>query len=339
MKHPTTLACLLAAFCCAAPAALADTVVLTVGGAAGRLKGEIVEYTGAELRLRQADGRESMLPSTKVASIETTWPTDFNEGERLLDQGKYADAVARFLAAAKQETRRWAQRRILSRAVRGYAGQGEYDKAGTMFLIILENDPTTQYFDTIPLSWNPHVPSPDLEAKADGWLTGAKQNDATRPAAELLGASWLLSTGKRGAATEALKRLAGSSDARVAVLARAQLWRTELVAATSDDVARWQSAIEKMPEPLRAGPYYTLGRVYSRLGDGDQAALALMRVPILYADDRPLAAAALCAAAAELLKLERRQEALGLYRETASRYAETESAVEARAHLTEPGSK
>jgi tetratricopeptide (TPR) repeat protein len=342
MRQLSTLAALLAAICCAeafsASRLRADTVVLKTGGAGSRLTGEIVEFTGKELRLRQAAGRDSIIPTDKVASIETAWTPDHLAGERMLAEGNYAEAVAKLLSAVKQEKRRWAQRRILARAVKGSVGLGQFDQAGAMFLIIVENDPSTQYFDTIPLSWNPHQPSAALESKADQWLAGEKQSDATREAAELLAASWLLSTGKRGAVTAVLKRLAGSGDPRVAALAKAQLWRTELVTAKLDDVARWRAAIEKMPEPLRAGPYYIVGRVLSRLGEGEQAALALMRVPILHGGDRPLAASALNAAAGELVKLDRRGEALVLYRETVNNYPETDAAVEAKARITELGS-
>jgi tetratricopeptide (TPR) repeat protein len=324
---------LIAALCFTGFAA-ADTVILTGDSAQARLTGEILEYTGAELRLRQAGGRESVVPAERVARIEAVWTPEHQQGDALLAEGKFAEAVAQYGLALRAEKRQWAQRLILSRAVRCYAGLGQFEQAGKTFLIILAYDPATQYFDAVPLSWSSHQPSAALEAQASAWLEAASQ-----PAAVLLGASWLLSTGKRGAAVAALKRLSTEAEPRVAALAKAQLWRTELVTATAEDLAGWHVAIERMPAALRAGPYLTLGRALARLGDGEQAALVLMRVPILYADDRALAAEALVAAADELNKLGRRGEALGLYREAASAHAGTPAAAEAQARLSEPGAK
>jgi tetratricopeptide (TPR) repeat protein len=216
--------------------------------------------------------------------------------------------------------------------VRCYSALNQHEQAGKLFLLILRNDPATQYFDTIPLSWQAQQPPPALELQATTWLDGASP-----PAARLLGASWLLPTGKRNAAIDALKQLAAGADVRVAALAKTQLWRAELVTATAADVAGWRTAIERLPGPLRAGPYLTLGRAYARLGESEEAALTLMRVPILHSDDHALAAAALVAAADELGKLGRRNEALGLYREAAAAYEQTAAGVEAKARLAESG--
>ncbi|MEQ8786635.1 MAG: hypothetical protein RIC55_10065 [Pirellulaceae bacterium] len=316
-------------------AARADTVTYrTSTGADATLTGEIVEFNGKELRLKQPGGVESAIPAERVASFETTWTPEYEEALRLKREGKFAEAVEKFGQALRADKRRWVQRRILADTVRCYTALEQHEQAATMFLILVGDDPATQYFDAIPLSWSTHRPSPTLESKASAWM-----NDAANPVAALLGASWLLSTGRRGAAVTVLKRLASDADARVAALARAQGWQTEIVTATAEDVARWSGLVRQAPAVVRAGPYLVLGRGWAHCGKSEEAALALMRVPILYPENRPLAADALVAAGDELLKLERRREAEGLYREAVQSYGPSPAAAEARRRLASLGAQ
>jgi len=336
MRNTATLALvLLLAPLAAGGSASADTVSYrTSAGGSAKLTGEIVEFNGKELRLKQPGGVESAIPAERVESFETAWTPQHEEAMRLKREGKFGPAVEKFGQALRAEKRRWVQRRILADTVRCYTALGQYEQAASMFLILVGDDPATQYFGAVPLSWNAHQPSPGLESKATAWLENEDQ-----PAAALIGASWLLSTGRRGAALKVLERLARNEDPRVSALARAQIWRTEIVTATPDDVTRWSTIVEEAPAIVRAGPYLVLGRAWSHCGKSEEAALAAMRVPILYADSRPLAADALVTAAGELVKLDRRREATGLYRETVQSYPEAPAAAEAQRRLEELGAE
>ena len=105
------------------------------------------------------------------------------------------------------------------------------------------------------------------------------------------------------------------ADGAVAQLASAQAWRTEVVTADASKVAAWRDAIGRMPESLRAGPYYVLGRALARLSKWDQAALAMLRALILDPRQRQLAAHALLDAGGVLQKADRPKQAARLYRE------------------------
>jgi tetratricopeptide (TPR) repeat protein len=315
--------------------ASADTVTYrTSAGGSAKLTGEIVEFSGKQLRLKQPGGVESAIPAERVESFETTWTPQHEEGLRLKQEGKFAQAVEKFGQALRAEKRRWVQRRILADTVRCYPALGQHEQAASMFLILAGDDSTTQYFGAVPLSWNAQQPSPALESKAAAWLENEDQ-----PAAALIGASWLLSTSRRGAALKVLQRQARNEDPRVAALSRAQVWRTEIVTSTPDEVTRWSTLVEQAPAIVRAGPYLMLGRAWSHCGKSEEAALAAMRVPILYADSRSLAADALVTAAGELVKLDRRREAINLYREAVQSYPEATAAAEAQRRLAELGAE
>ena len=143
----------------------------------------------------------------------------------------------------------------------------------------------------------------------------------------LLGASHLLTGPSREAARKMLKRLTASADRRIALLATAQTWRADLVTASDEDIDDWKRTIERMPEPLAAGPSYVLGLARARQRQWEQAALVMMRVPILYPTERPLAARALLEAGSAMSKLGRTSEAVRLYGEVIRQYAEQTHAV------------
>jgi tetratricopeptide (TPR) repeat protein len=123
-----------------------------------------------------------------------------------------------------------------------------------------------------------------------------------------------------------LQRLSADADPRIAALAEAQLWRTSVATADAAQAQVWQAALEKMPRELRAGPSFVVGQVLRRLGRHDEAALALLRVPIHAPEHAHLAARALLDAAATLNDAGQPQEALRLAREVVKDYASTPSA-------------
>ena len=88
-----------------------------------------------------------------------------------------------------------------------------------------------------------------------------------------------------------------------------------------------------MPPETRPLGYYCVGEAFARHNQAEKAALAFLRIPILYPRTRPLAAEALLAAATQLEKMQQREEAAGLYREILSDYATLPAATVARQRL------
>lgn len=308
-----------------------DTVIYATGTDSlgrGSTSGTIIDYTGENLILRTSGGREQRIPTPRVIEIKTTWSPKKLVGDEMIEAGEFDEAVKNYLTAYREERRNWARREIAAQCIRCYRELAQFDRAAEAFLSLLQLDPKTQHFHAIPLSWAPYQPPLTLQQKAKSWLESGQS-----PPARLLGASWLLSTGTREVAIGALRELATDSDARIAALAEAQLWRTQVATAKPQDIERWQRMVERMPDRLRAGPYFTLARALAGKQQGEQAALAFLRVPILYPKAGRLAAAALLSAGRELEKIGQTKEAVVLYHEVVRDHSQTPAAAEASSRL------
>lgn len=291
--------------------------------------GTIVDYTGQRLVLRAVGGGEQPIPTSRVVSIQTTWPAQKLTADQMLAEQEYDDALNAYMEALRAEPRVWAQRQILTDCVRCLKQLGRIEQAGDAFLRLVQSDPETQDFGLIPLSWQAVQPASQLEQKALAWLPNTSPDTA-----RLIGASWLLSTAHRAQAIETLRSLAARGEKRVASLAEAQLWRTRIAEADDAELRRWENLVEKMPAEIRCGAYFTIGQGLAARGQSERAAVALMRIPILYADDdRQLAAAALLSAARELEKIGNPVEAVSLYQEILRDYPQTTTASQASARL------
>lgn len=316
-------------------AAAQDTVVLTSTDGKSRLtrQGEIVDYTGQELRLKTLSGREEPIAAGRVIEIKTTWLADHLRGSEFVRAGKLDDAIAALQQAKESERRPWARRQIMAELVECHLDAGRIDLAGDEFLRIIADDPTTQHFAVIPLPWRALPPDAALEARAAAWLSAGSKI----PAATVLGASWLLSTRHRGEAVAALTeqslKRSAPHDVRLAMLADIQLWRTKIVTAKEPEVDRWQAAIEKMPAEIQAGGWFVVGDARARLGQAEEASLAYLRVPLVHGRPRAMAADALVAAGEQLEKFKRGDQAAGLYREVIADYSTCPAAAEAQVRL------
>ena len=311
----------------------ADDVVYLLPEAGGRgprsFSGQVVDYTGRELRLRLSTGKERAIPTAQIEHVETTHSADQAAGDELFADHDYRLALAKYRSALEtdRETRGWMRRQILAQVVWCQRATGQWDQAGETFLMLLPKDPDTPYFDCIPLAWTTAQTSGALEAKAKTWLARGDN-----PTAVLIGASHLLTTRSRPAALEKLTALAENPDPRIAWLAQTQLWRTTSTQAGENDLRRWGELLEKSPESLRAGPCFVLGSAWiSR--DPELAALLLMKLPILYSRERTLSAAALLSAGGCLEKISQKSQAAEVYRELLAGYAELPEAGEAKRRL------
>lgn len=303
---------------------------LTSTGSRARLSGRIVEYTGKELQLELPGGRVQRIAANQVLKVEADYCPAHQKADEAFRQRRYQEALALYRRAMDQQPRRWVQRQIMARVVWCYRGLEQPGPAGEAFLALLRDDPETQFFDCIPLAWLPREADPATVQAARQWL------QRSEPAAGLMGASHLLTGASRGEAVEKLRQLVSSSDRRIAQLANAQLWRTAVTTADIRQLDSWAEAIELMPEGLRAGPLYVLGTAQLKNKQWESAALSLLRVAIVYRQDRSLAAQALLEAARGLEQAGQSAEAARLYHELLREYPEQARAVaEAQNRLEE----
>jgi tetratricopeptide (TPR) repeat protein len=296
-------------------------------GTRTELRGEVLDYTGKELRLRTPGGAEMAFPSQRVLQVETDRCAPHAAGDKLFAQRRYAEAEEEYRRASGEEPRRWVRRLLLAQRIWCLKNLGNYEVAGQFFAVLMTEDPETIYFDCLPLAWVPEEPSPNLQRRAEQWLV------SDQPYLALLGASHLLATSRRADAVQRLGTLAYGADTRVAALAKAQLWRTELTSVRESTLRNWQAAVEAMPEPLRAGPYFMVATALAQQHQSEAAALYYLRVPLLYPNEGRLAARCLVEAAKHLERLNQTTEAAHLYREAIRDFAGMGEAAHAEARL------
>jgi tetratricopeptide (TPR) repeat protein len=317
------------------PALAADTVVYRTGNdqsSRASVTGTIDDYVGGRLTIRSGAGAQQMIPAERIVEIQSDWTPAETLGDQRSREGNLAEAVKNYQQALRDEKRVWVQRQIVAKLVGSYGQLEQFDLAGEAFLRLLRSDPQTPHFGVIPLSWMTFSPTPALHQRAAAWMANSQDSVSA-----LLGASWLLSTAQRAAAMQSLQRLLTDRDPRVAMLAQTQLWRTRSAMATSEEIQGWEAWLTRLPGDLRAGPCCVIGQAWSTRGLRDKSALAYLRVPILYGNDRRLAAAALLSAGGELEKIGQVQEAVTLYGEVVRDYVAAPAAAEARNRLEEFG--
>lgn len=317
----------------AATAEAQDKVVLQRPNLTSRLtlSGLVVDYTGIEISIRTDAGEPARTyPSAEVVEIQTAHVAAHTQGLKLLAEGKVDEAIREFELAVQKETRTWVRRDILATIVRCGLRRGDYVLAGSRFLALLKSDPTTRDFRMIPLVWAPETISRDARAEARLWLAGQVE------AARLIGASLLYDDPESGVEARAvLKKLASSTDARVRPLAQMQAWRAEVFGGNPGrlQAAQWERRINELPEELRTGPTYLLGRAYAMRHDYELAAATLLWLPLMDDHDFRLAARACLEAGAALEKIGQQAEARTLFQEVAERFADTPFAEDAKALL------
>ncbi len=315
-----------------APVAAQDTLYYSsdpAGQGYTKLEGRVIDYSGQELLFEPLGATVRQIPAEHVLRIDTQFDPRKAQADEAFAQGDFSLARSLYASAREAESdpaRRWVRELLTARLVWCYRANGSMEAAGEEFLGLVPRGRTTPYFDCIPLAWSARGPHAGLERAADNWL---RREDS--PAAQLMGASHLLST--RPEVLARLQRLATSADPRVAQLALAQTWRSSRATVDERRLTTWQTTIERMPESLRGGPYYALSLAWANSQNWSEAAMAAMRVPVLYPSHRALSARALVDSGRYLERLNQPEQALGLYREALARYPKARAAAEAKSRM------
>jgi hypothetical protein len=309
-----------------------DRVVVTTGADnAGRrtLSGEIRDYNGKELRISLANGQDLDVPAARVVEVSTKQPAKQVEAEQFARKHEYADALAAYRVALREETRGWAKRRIMADVVTCYESAGELMNAADAFATLMKTDEHWQYIERAPLLWTSGLIDADCERQAKIWL-----KQAEFPTAQLVGASWSLAGAERATAMTTLRKLSSSPDARLAHLADAQQWRGNIATVGPQELKGWELQIQRMPPELRAGPYLVLGKGWAMqdarmLGGREdlhrRAIWAYLKPVVLWPDRPALALQGLSGAAESLGKLQWNDETQLVLSEMARDFPDTEA--------------
>ena len=321
------VALLLVAFCLGTAAWLpaqpagSDTVHVwdEKGETQTRIRGTIQAYDRNVLTILTVSGREQQVPSARVARLESRWDRRQLEADMAFESGEFERADGLYRQALEHETRDWARHRLVVQLVWCQQATGKWPEAGSLFLkSVLGSNPQTPYFDAIPLVWKTPAASLPMERLGKTWLV-----DERSRVANLLGASWLLTSAERELAIQVLRQLAVGEDRQIAFAAETQLWRIQFPTASAATIEEWEKLLSRMPPAMRAGPYHLLGHALQRTGRSQDGLIAWMRVPLQYPRHRLLAAESLLATARHYQAAGKREQATTLCRELVSGFPAT----------------
>ncbi len=258
-------------------------------------------------------------------------------GDDAFAAGKFETALESYRKQRDAEDRPDEKQRLTAQCVRSLHALGRSTESCQEFFTLCRIAPFSKQFDCIPLVWFASrsftpVGNTANEKLALQWIhPKTNPSGIENPAASLLAASILLSSAQQANRSRALEQLEQLTfvgpDApekeienqvrkQIAILAQMQLRRTKIAVLKSEnELTEWESTLENLADPLRAGPWYIIGQGYAKLQNDEQAVLCWMRIPILYPEQRPLVEQALRDAAQSLQKLQRPEEAKTLLEE------------------------
>lgn len=307
------------------PTRAEDRVVVEANDGSGHtfeLTGTIVNLTGAAMTFRGESGHERVIDAARIKSYSTEWSKEYRLANETFSAHDWQEAAQRYIQAGRMENRAWARRLILERLMESYRNAGNIEYAGNLFLILVKSDPNTPAFRQIPLAWG--AADEVSQEIAKSWLSQKKS-----PAAMLLGASHLLLTQQRSeaeATLQTLRKLSDKDAPMIPLLAEAQLWRLDVTRAQPPQIDRWEERVAEFPPIIRPGPHFVVATAYQQRQLSDRAILEYLRIPVLFAENRVLAAPSLTAAARLSKKAGEGGEAMKLLREVVANYPETSEA-------------
>ena len=292
-----------------------DTVIVRRQDSQQTIKrrGTIVEWKGLSLTLN-SNGRDREIDNDEIVEVQTPWSQDYLEGSNELRRGQADQAIIKLQSALASETRPWAKRIIHSQLVDAFQMLEQPAAAMEQFFQIVREDPQTRFLHLAPLPWTGSGTA--LQASALQWI------ESRDPLTQLIGASWSLGGPQREQAISVLESLTSDIDVRIRSVAIAQLWRTR-TRVNEKQTQVWQGFIEAMPASLRAGPYFVLADAQARIGLTQPAQINLMRIPILYSDQKSLSAAALYRTAKLMHNAGNTEQAQSVLNELVTNYPQT----------------
>ncbi len=294
--------------------------------------GDIIDSTGRELQMMTLNGNPQRISADDIITIKTHYDPSHLAGIEAYTAGRLEDAASYFITAYDREPREWVDREIAAWLVRCRLQQGDLASAIASFRSIINTDPYSRHWGIAPLIWSPMSISESVRKSVRSMLVSSRNGE------RLLAASILLFDGVSGKLAEReLNDLASDPNPRISKLARAQLWRVAIAKSqvTENILQGWRDQIELLPEPLRPGPQYLLGRGYAHLGEPRLAAAEFLKLTIIYTNHEALTSRATLEAAQAIERTGLTHEADLLYRELLIRFPTTSESTIAREKLAE----
>ena len=286
--------------------------------------GTIVSYDLNGIVMERTSGRDTTIKLDQIISVVYAKTIEQHNAERLHREGQFLGALQWYQSALEKEKRSWVRQVLFAGAIECLVNSDRMADAGRAFGTMIKEDPKSRFFHVVPLVWSEQAVNGDDISQVQSWLS------TDQPIAQLIAASWMLGTPSRKQASDVLAQLSQDSDAQIAHMASAQLWRTQFLTADGQIIERWQSQVDRMPEKLRAGPQFMLGRALAQNQKHNDAAALLMKVAIVYKCQDRLTAAALYRAGMALKAGNSTDEAQLIFEELIREYPNSQPAQFAR---------
>ncbi|MCS7238943.1 MAG: tetratricopeptide repeat protein [Thermoguttaceae bacterium] len=312
-----------------------DAVILSASGSPQgwvRIRGQLETVSDRGVYIRGDDGTVREYAGRRLLRVETSLLPEHQEGNRLFAQGEFAGALKAYTAAQSKESRPFVAAQIRIQIVWCLRYLGRRLEACREFFAVAAGDIPSAFASAAPVSWLPGPVEPALEALC------ASQLASPSPLVALVAASYLVTGPRESQALVQLDRLAVTASEPVRTLAWFQSCRRRIMTVNEAELRRWEEVWEKLPVEWRAGPTAVIAQGWEAAKDYEQAALWWLRLPILFAGHRDLAARGLLAAGRNLERLGRTDQASELYRELLRKYPESPDCPAAQARL-EAGAK
>ncbi|MCA9262921.1 MAG: hypothetical protein KDA60_03695 [Planctomycetales bacterium] len=279
------------------------------------ISGEIEDIREGQILIRVGTSTRP-IPVLDVVQIESTWQPAHRSADHQLSHHAWDAALIAYRQAYEAEQRPWCRRLLVKQMAVALQGQGQDARAALLLLQILEVDPASTYVSNLPLAWPVRARTAAEQQQASLWI------DESLPAAQLLGASWLLVGNERQQALNTLSSLTEHTNPLIAQLALAQIWRVT-PASSEPALAQRRELVAKFHSTIQAGPRFVLIEAARNDAPPADIAIDLLRIPILYPEQTCLVPEALAAAAEVLRNNDRVDEASLVTRELVHNYPQT----------------
>ncbi len=306
------------------------TIVDDKSGVVSQFQGQVLSWDSEKLKYVNS-GQDREIPARRVSRIDYAKTPEQQQADQYFASAQFDQASLVCEQAIARESRPWVIEDIRALKLQCAAATGNVEQAVVEFLEILKLSPKTRFLHLMPLAWH-------SSQRAGGSLALELRNwlDRDDPVRGLIGASWLLMSDAEQA-TKRLRELQIAGDSQMAQLAAAQLWRDELITADENELRRWQASIDRMPESIQAGPRYLVAVVQKRLAPGENSAVALLQIPILFPEQYQVAGEALGEAYSLLKALGRNDDAAIVSRELHQKFGFSASALRSQNSMEQFG--
>ena len=324
-----TMALLVGAMCTGV--SRADTLRFKSGE---RVRGVIIKETASYVRIRlHGSGVTIQYSKGEIAQIEPD-ERPGAKAQRLIQTGRFGDAIAILQNAAKHSSSGPAQEMAWFGLSRVYLAQGRYKEAALSFVWLVRTNPATRLYAYLPLPSGREAEGEQALAALREAATDVRETPFVRQVAKLLVAAVHISLGRFVDAEEGFAPTVRAADGRVAELATlVQAYSLERQGKIDQATVVLQDALWQQRIAMRPVLSYRLGAMAYQLRQWKRAIVWLLRVKMMYDSPPVMRADAMLLAGRCFESLGRPKDALEMYDELSENCGQLTQAQQARVRI------